>query len=239
MIRRHFNPGRDGEPDFRWRGHEVTRLEGFSDAVFAFAVTLLVVSLEVPKTYPELLHAMRGFFAFGVCFALLANIWYQHCRFFRRYGLQGPTAVTLNCCLLFFVLFYVYPMKFLFTGVFSSQPITAQEGRSLFLIFDAGYAAIFTIFGLLYWHAWSERERLALTPLERLITRHSLFHQGAMVVIGLGSMLLAVLLPESMIGLAGFFYFVTLPYFTVSERIFGRRQRKLLEAQAAEGEFDS
>jgi hypothetical protein len=33
--------------DFRWRGHEITRIEGLSDAVFAFAVTLLVVSLEV------------------------------------------------------------------------------------------------------------------------------------------------------------------------------------------------
>lgn len=31
--------------EFRWRGHEITRIEGLSDAIFAFAITRLVVSL--------------------------------------------------------------------------------------------------------------------------------------------------------------------------------------------------
>jgi uncharacterized membrane protein len=70
------------EADFNWRGHESTRLEVFSDAVFAFAVTLLVVSLEVPRTFQELMASMRGFLAFGACFAILINLWYHHYRFF-------------------------------------------------------------------------------------------------------------------------------------------------------------
>jgi uncharacterized membrane protein len=61
--------------DFRWRSHEITRIEGFSDAVFAFAVTLLVVSLEVPRTFDELAGAMQGFIAFALGSALLFVIW--------------------------------------------------------------------------------------------------------------------------------------------------------------------
>jgi uncharacterized membrane protein len=57
--------------DFRRRGGEITRIEGLSDAVLALSVTLLIVSLEVPKTFTELMTAMRGFFAFAICFALL------------------------------------------------------------------------------------------------------------------------------------------------------------------------
>ena len=41
--------------------HEVTRLEGFSDAVFGFALTLLVVLLEVPNSFEALRNQMEGF----------------------------------------------------------------------------------------------------------------------------------------------------------------------------------
>ena len=42
------------------RHHEVTRIEGFSDAVFAFSLTLLVVSLEVPKSLESQLGPVFG-----------------------------------------------------------------------------------------------------------------------------------------------------------------------------------
>ena len=58
--------GTDGEEGFSWRGQEVLRIEGFADAVFGFALTLLVVSLEVPNNFDELLSTMQGFFAFAL-----------------------------------------------------------------------------------------------------------------------------------------------------------------------------
>ena len=95
------------------RRHEVTRLEGFSDAVFGFALTLLVVSLEVPNSVDELLKDMQGLVGFALMFAMVCWIWYKHNVFFRSYGLEDPWTVFLNCVLLFVVLFYVYPLKFL------------------------------------------------------------------------------------------------------------------------------
>ena len=41
--------GRDVK--FRWRGHEISRIEGLSDGVFAFAITLLVVLVSCSQNF--------------------------------------------------------------------------------------------------------------------------------------------------------------------------------------------
>lgn len=175
---------RGHEEGFEWRGREVSRLEGLSDAVFGFATTLLVVSLEVPQSVDELLHAMRGFLGFALSFALLFRLWSYQYRFFRRYGLEDPTTIRLNGVLLFVVLFFVYPLKFMAQvltdfifgrlGGFHPGTISrALEGNGflLLLMFYIGFGTVFLVLGLMYYHAYRMREHIGLNALESLDTR--------------------------------------------------------------------
>jgi uncharacterized membrane protein len=174
---------------------------------------------------------MRGFATFGVCFALLVDVWFNHYRYFRRYGLQDSWVVFLNCVLLFFVVFYVYPLKFIFVLLFSGgAQIEAEQVRTPFIIYGLGYAAVFLIFALLYRHAWGMRDVFELNEIERLKTRHSMVDHVAMVVIGLASALLAFSVPANLVGIAGYFYFVIGIYYTASGILFGRRYRLLAKA---------
>lgn len=185
---------------FRWRSHEITRVEGFSDAVFGFAVTLLIVSLEVPRTSAELLATMRGFGAFVITFLMLAGLWYSQFTFFRRYGLEDRVTVVLNLVLLFMVLFFVYPLKFLFSVILTDprmkQTIATAHGMELvvlpehkpliFAIFGAGFAGVMIVFTLLYRHAWKKREELGLNEFELFETEHSV--RRLTVATGIGFM---------------------------------------------------
>src|SRR5665213_534666 len=143
-----------------WRSHEPSRLETFSDAVFAFAVTLIIVSLEVPKSFNELYETMKGTVSFAACFATLFQIWNQQNLFFRRYGLNDGLTVALNGTLLFVVLVYAYPLKFLFglgffdnTYMFNGHPremIKDIQVPALMLIYGAGYTTINLLFFTMY-----------------------------------------------------------------------------------------
>ncbi len=221
-MRKLLSPKKAVPEGFQVRGHEIQRIETFSDAVFAFAVTLLIVSLEVPRTFEELLVSMRGFFAFGLCFTLLMLIWHEQHVFFRRYGLDDRTTIILNAALLFIVLFYVYPLKFLFTLIFSDNiygtgksPFSIKSGQMALLmtIYGVGYIIIYSIFLLLYLHALRQKGKLQLTPSEIFDTRTKIFAQLILISIGFGSILLAMILPERMAGVSGMFYMMIGPAF--------------------------
>jgi len=233
VLRQELHHRHTGVPaGFRPRGTEVTRIEGFSDAVFAFALTLLVVSLEVPRTFHELAETMRGFFAFAVCFALLLQIWFKHYGFFRRYGLQDTRTRVLNAALLFIVLFYVYPLKFLWTHFGrGGAGFTVTEGRQLLVIYGVGGGAVFGVFVLLYAHAWSLRDEIDLNPVERYDTRAALRENVIMAAVPVISVILALVLPGNLVGLAGWFYAVYGPVLTWNGMRESRGRRALLAAE--------
>ena len=241
VLRAHLaEKGAGNRQGFRWRGGEISRVEGFSDAVFAFAITLLVVSLEVPRTFHELAGVMRGFFAFAVCFTLLVVIWREHYVFFRRYGLQDTTTIWLNAALLFVTLFYVYPLKFVFnlvlsglTGAEAGAPPAIEPGQvpTLFVIYGAGVIALYLLLALMYVHAYRKRGELELTPVETFDTRAGIVGHLLAVGIGLVSVLLAVTLPQRMVGLAGFAYFLFGPVMAIYGTVAGSRRRRLLATQ--------
>jgi uncharacterized membrane protein len=208
MLRRSFPLPRD--PQFRFRGHEISRLETFTDAVFGFALTLLVVSLEVPKTADELLRTMRGFLPFAVCFAALLQIWWMHNRYFRRYGLNDVPVFLLNSALLFVVLFYVYPMKFLFGGLLGGGGglrMPLDQARDVLTIYSAGVLAVAAVFGLLHAYALRQADRLALSRAERAMTVHSMAHDVALAAFGAASILIARLAAPTWVSCAGWVYF--------------------------------
>jgi uncharacterized membrane protein len=189
LIDRYERAGRSK----KFRNREISRLEGLSDAVFGFAITLLIVSLEVPRTSAELIETMRGFVGFAFTFFILFTIWYRQFNYFRRYGLEDNVAIGLNAALLFVVLFFVYPLKFIAT--FLVRRLTGSGGVDLvmnradlpllFGIYGVGFAAVFAVFALLYRHALTKREELDLTELEVFETRHAVKLYSLIAALGL------------------------------------------------------
>lgn len=227
---------------FRLRGISASRVDGFSDVVFGFALTLLVVSLEVPHTYAEFHAALLQFFPFSICFLFLILIWWTHYRFFRRFGLHDSATIVINCILLFAVLFYVYPLKFLFTiatldvapGVFTAP----SQMRELMIVYGVGFTTIYLCFAALYANAWRQRESLGLNPLERVLTASSFWHYIGDGSVGILCCLLAALLPLEHASNAGWGFLVLFPW----GRIHGlgtRRYLKRARAQMAQEEHSS
>lgn len=264
MLREKFIHHHTYKPhEFRWRSREISRLEGLSDAVFGFAITLLIVALEVPKTSGELLETMRGFAGFAVTFFMLYLLWYRQFMFFRRYGLEDTPTVVLNGALLFLVLFFVFPLKF-FVGTMvnrlmgASKTIRLPSGTVerviqpehlplLFTIYGLGFTAVSLIFLLLYAHAYRKREELDLNELEIFDTRRTVEAQVHVVVMGLFVVALAVLMgllrdkpyeDQVELGVTGvlYLYFAFVIYRT---RLYGRRRKAMvarLQEIAVEGD---
>ena len=184
----------------------------------------LVVSLAVPDSFDKLVSTLAGIPAFAASFAGLAYIWYVQYSYFRQYDFEDAWVVVLNLVLLFVILIYVYPLKFLYAALFNQVQLRAGQPSQLFVIYGVGFAAVFILLALLYVHAYRSRRALGLDALQVYETRAGILRYAGTAAVGVLSAILALALPEQT-SVAGFSYFLIAVPQAVTGRMLGRRRR--------------
>ena len=190
---------------FRLRGGENTRIEAFTDAAFAFAVTLLMIGGgHVPTDVGELLGALQGLPGYALSFVLLCLFWYAHYSWYRRYGIEDGRSIVLSLLLVFLVLIFVYPLHMMFDAVIvigsgnlagSVHIRSWHDWRVVYVVFGIAYASMSGVIALLYTHALQQRKALDMNAAETLITRYGLWRWCTSVSVGLVSALTALAIP--------------------------------------------
>lgn len=235
---------RDGA-GFRLRGLQMTRIETFTDAAFAFALTLLVISLDPPSSFTELGAALRGVPAFLLSASMLMMFWWGHHEWSRRYGLDDVWTLLLSCALVFTVLVYVYPLRFMFQlmmtwiGSMTGLPIGTgvvirefQDVNRIFVLYGIGFTIMSATLVLLNRHAWTLRDRLQLDALERHEARAVTGAWTILMLAGILSTISALILPPTFVGVPGWVYALL----GLAMPIYGKRMnRRRLEVMRAEG----
>lgn len=243
--------------EFRYRGEEPTRIETLSDAIFALAITLLLISTSPPSSFQQLRLFVLEIIPFGMCMALISILWREHFIFFVRYGFRNGYIVMLNTILLFILLFYVYPLKFLtkiivhiFGWMITDSDFLLKEFKAmmkdgdmaeLMVIYGLGAASLFIVFALMYRYAYKRADELELNEIERFDTRWSIKSNVLMASVPLLSSLLAIILAgnDQLVGMiSGFTYFLYTPIMVTYAQVYNKKRKKLLLA-LAESESNS
>ena len=165
------------EQGFYLRGQNMTRIETFVAAAFAFSITLIMISGDhIPTTIPETQQAMLSIPAFLFSGAQLIWIWFAHATWSKRYGLEDGKSIMLSGLLTMLVLVYIYPMRMLASALFSwisggyfkSDLVlrTFDELRFLFYFSAAVLLLLAVIFYLMNRHVINLRKQLQLTDYE-------------------------------------------------------------------------
>ena len=237
------------KPDehFRFRGKEPGRLENLSDGVFALAITLLLISTSAPTTFNQIKQFVWELIPFTICIILIVLIWWEHVAFFYRYGIRDAKIVFLNTTFLIILLFYVYPLKFLWRmltlyplSLILDQPDlsenlspmfhSASDTALLMIIYGVGFASIFFVLALMYRHALTKSEILGFNEIERFDTRISIRTNLLMAAIPTLSLLLAITLKDSRhVGfVSGFTYMLYMPVMFTHGYMMAKKRDKLI-----------
>jgi uncharacterized membrane protein len=248
------------------RGEGSSRLEQLSDGVFALAITLLLISSEIPRTSEELISFTGDILAFAASTIVLILIWYQHYLYFLRFGLKDKRTVVLNTFLLLVVLFYVYPLKFVVSFMLSyfgymllllfgidfdqeafytlvTSVISWETLPTIMMIYSAGYFSLMLAFALLYRHANRQQEVLSLTDTERWKSAKTMYQYFIQSSVAMTSILISGVAelfgPPWLAIIGGFIYFLVGPAVYLLERNFERKHPSEPAKMAATIRIDS
>lgn len=199
---------------YRLRGESMTRIEVFSDAAFAFAVTMLVISLSsIPQNFDELVLAIKGIPSFAASFAIMMVIWIQHRRWGQRFGLDDAVSTLLTLTLVFLVLVFVYPLKLMidlmFFGIsggwfpFHFEISSTAEVAGLVAFYSLGFCLVASIQLGLYFRASCRAKDLCLSELEKLLVQKEQIILLVQAISGFLSAAVALIFISSLGYLAG------------------------------------
>ena len=128
-----------------------TRMDAFSDGVFAIVVTLLVLELLRPiklndrnspvELWHQLYELRHAFISFTLSFFYVASVWYTHVYLFKVLNRVDSVIIWLNNLSLFFISFIPFPTALI--GDFSHNPLAAAMfGIVVFLLLGANCLTI-------------------------------------------------------------------------------------------------
>lgn len=185
---------------FILRGSNPNRLETFVDAAFAFAVTLLVISIDnIPGSYDEFVAALLQTPAFVGCFFQLMMFWLGHRAWSRRYGMDGNTELWVSLVLVAGILVIVYPLRlmigaalaFVSDGFLPAQiNFSFDQLRTVFILYSSGFGLLSLTIALLFWLALRAKDALLLGPAEIVATRSNV--QAWLILSGTGIVSIAI-----------------------------------------------
>ncbi|MEM9648304.1 MAG: TMEM175 family protein, partial [Bacteroidota bacterium] len=188
--------------------HNISRIEAFSDAVFAFAATLLVVAVGSDSEGSVLQINWLHFLSFAVSFFALAGIWSVHYNFFRRTHYMDNWIVAINTILLFLVLYYIFPIKSLINSWAGTLTMDMESFSSLFQLYSLGFLLIFSCYSLMYWRAY-RKTKVDSSDFDLLFYAR---HFGIYVIVAAISIALAKLQWGLTFGLPGIIYGLLGPF---------------------------
>jgi uncharacterized membrane protein len=150
---------------------ETGRIEAFSDAVMAIAITLLVIELKVPHVdadHPSLgralLESWASYLAYLVSFWSIGLAWMLHHNMFKLIPRADHVLLVLNTLFLLFIALVPYP-----TAIVAEYLESPGEQRTAMLIFSAMWLMVAIMINLLWWSA--RRHHLVVPGLDARVLR--------------------------------------------------------------------